>query len=44
LDEVFLTINGKTAYLLRYLIVMAGRASADDPQAIFEFTKRPSQG
>ncbi len=37
-----LTLIG--GFLLRYLIVMAGRASADDPQATFEFTKRPSRG
>jgi formate-dependent nitrite reductase membrane component NrfD len=27
-------------FLLRYLMVMAGRASADDPQATFEYTRR----
>jgi hypothetical protein len=26
--------------MFRYLMVMAGRASADDPQATFEFTRR----
>ena len=29
-------------FLLRYLMVMAGRASADDPQATFEFTRAKS--
>src|SRR4029078_7675294 len=27
-------------YLLRYVMVMAGRASADDPQATFALTRR----
>jgi formate-dependent nitrite reductase membrane component NrfD len=30
-------------FLLRYVMVMAGRASADDPQATFEFTRSKSR-
>jgi formate-dependent nitrite reductase membrane component NrfD len=35
-----LTLTG--GFLLRYVMVMAGRASADDPQATFEFTRSKS--
>lgn len=30
-------------FLLRYVMVMAGRASADDPQATFEYTRLPKR-
>lgn len=33
-----LTLTG--GFLLRYVMVMAGRASADDPQATFEYAKK----
>jgi formate-dependent nitrite reductase membrane component NrfD len=38
--SAILTLVG--GFLLRYLLIMGGRASADDPQATFEFTRRRS--
>lgn len=37
-----LTLTG--GFLLRYVMVMAGRASADDPQATFEFARSAQNG
>lgn len=37
--QSLLTLGG--GLTLRYVMVMAGRASADDPQATFELTRRP---
>lgn len=37
-----LTLTG--GFLLRYVMVMAGRASADDPQATFAFAREPKRG